>query len=294
MKKSIYLITNQVNGKQYVGQSINPKLRFEQHCNNKTPYRSLIHDAIKKYGKENFTLQILESDIENYNEREIYWISYYNTVSTGYNICEGGESGPILRGLDHGNSMLTQTDLDKIIDLLLNTQQSYLQIANSIGANKRTIMRINNGEAYKQDICYPIRPIVNSSNRAKLTNEEALEIHEWLKYSYLSHGQIAAMYGVEKTVILKIERGETQSYRQDGEEYPLRDYKSSGKPATVDYEQVSAAIELLLTTDYSLYEISSLTQIERPILMKIKDGTAKRFRRKNLEYPLRPNDYSNK
>lgn len=70
MLKSIYKITNTINQKVYIGQSIHPIQRFSEHCYNDTD--SLIHRAIKKYGKENFQFEIIEPDIENYNEREKY------------------------------------------------------------------------------------------------------------------------------------------------------------------------------------------------------------------------------
>ena len=78
MKKSIYKITNLINNKIYIGQSVSPYKRFAQHCINhgvkggKNSDTSLINLAIRKYGKENFSFEIMEEDIENYNEREKY------------------------------------------------------------------------------------------------------------------------------------------------------------------------------------------------------------------------------
>lgn len=71
MIKSIYIIKNKINDKVYVGQSKNPHRRFIQHlCNGNCLLDSLpIHLAINKYGKENFYYEILEKDIENYNEK---------------------------------------------------------------------------------------------------------------------------------------------------------------------------------------------------------------------------------
>ena len=67
--KDIYVITNDINGKQYVGQSINPEKRFLQHKNlaGKDHY-SLLHNAMQKYGTEHFSLKILEHKVKDYNE----------------------------------------------------------------------------------------------------------------------------------------------------------------------------------------------------------------------------------
>ena len=79
MKKDIYLIKNDINKKVYIGQSVDAKNRFAQHKSEArlNTNKMLIHKAIRKYGEEHFSLIILESQIENYDERERYWIQYY-------------------------------------------------------------------------------------------------------------------------------------------------------------------------------------------------------------------------
>lgn len=74
----IYVITNQVNGKQYVGQTSNTiERRFKQHISvaktNKKNRNSPIYHAMRKYGIENFVISELEEcNQEELDEREIY------------------------------------------------------------------------------------------------------------------------------------------------------------------------------------------------------------------------------
>lgn len=69
MEKAIYKITNKTNGRSYIGPSKDPKSRFASHCYKSTTHKSLIGDAIRKYGVENFTFEVLEWT-EEYNDRE--------------------------------------------------------------------------------------------------------------------------------------------------------------------------------------------------------------------------------
>ena len=101
----IYKIENLVNGKKYIGQSTNITKRWQQHLevltqNTETAQLARekpLYAAFIKYGLENFSFQIIE--ICNYNildEREKYWIKYYNSFinaenSQGYNLTIGGE-----------------------------------------------------------------------------------------------------------------------------------------------------------------------------------------------------------
>lgn len=98
MRGFIYKITNTINSKSYIGQTIqNVKERFYQHCAtkcSKAVSNMAIHRAIKKYGKSNFTVEVIEEiDSANLNDRERYWIKYYNSYNNGYNSTKGGQDG---------------------------------------------------------------------------------------------------------------------------------------------------------------------------------------------------------
>ena len=91
----IYIIRNTRNSKVYIGQTkVSIKLRFQNHLSaarNGKDY--VIGKAIRKYGEENFYIELLEEcTIEELNERERYWISYFNSTNNkfGYNISIGG------------------------------------------------------------------------------------------------------------------------------------------------------------------------------------------------------------
>lgn len=84
----IYLTTNNVNGIIYVGL-------YTGKNKNYLGSGKYFKRAVKKYGKENFTKEILEDNINDYDylcEREIYWIKYYDSTNPeiGYNLTSGG------------------------------------------------------------------------------------------------------------------------------------------------------------------------------------------------------------
>ena len=91
----IYIIKNTINNKVYIGQTTNTiQYRFNQHLTNadleyKTGH---LYNAMRKYGKEHFYIEKIEEVAnEKLNEREIYWIDYYDSFNNGYNSTIGGE-----------------------------------------------------------------------------------------------------------------------------------------------------------------------------------------------------------
>ena len=94
----IYLITNKINNKKYVGQTTKTVIkRWEKHCydalNNRDDF--YFHKAIRKYGLENFIIQQLQQgNNEQLDELEIKYIALYNTYyiyGQGYNLTRGGQ-----------------------------------------------------------------------------------------------------------------------------------------------------------------------------------------------------------
>ena len=89
----IYKTTNLVNGKIYIGQKKSDKFLGEQYLGS----GKILKQAITKYGQSNFKVILLE-ECQNkidLNQKEIYWISKYNSINKdlGYNIAECGQGG---------------------------------------------------------------------------------------------------------------------------------------------------------------------------------------------------------
>lgn len=93
----IYVITNKINGKKYVGKTARTiEERWKEHIKNskikKFDKMCPLYSAINKYGIENFTIeQIEECSYEMLNEREKYWINELDTYSKAYNATRGGD-----------------------------------------------------------------------------------------------------------------------------------------------------------------------------------------------------------
>lgn len=102
---NIYCILNVKNGKRYIGQTtLTLQERFKQHVKaalSNTGY--YLHSAMRKYGVDNFTIELLEEcEEELLHSREIYWVSHFKSFGEmGYNLTEGGEGA---RGFHHSES----------------------------------------------------------------------------------------------------------------------------------------------------------------------------------------------
>ncbi len=93
----IYLVTNKITGKQYVGQTTRTiKERWADHCSlTKSKHRSALRSAIAKYGPENFSIEGIDFalSLEELNQKEVDWINKLKTLApSGYNLDSGGKN----------------------------------------------------------------------------------------------------------------------------------------------------------------------------------------------------------
>lgn len=128
----IYKITNLINNKVYIGQTSRTiQERWEQHIRDSQKLKYSLYLAINKYGINNFVIeQIEECPISLLNEKEIYWIKYYNSYKEGYNENLGGG----------GNQKYNQNDIIN----LWESGHSCKEIMEICGCSTTTLTEILN------------------------------------------------------------------------------------------------------------------------------------------------------
>ena len=156
MSIGIYKIENLINHKIYIGQSIHIEKRWQQHC--QPSGNSVIAKAIQKYGKENFTFQILEECSEQeLDRRELFYIQYYNSiVPNGYNVTD------YVNGQRHVYKFYDREILYQIIEDIKNTDLSFQDIAIKYNLDISMIYYLNRGDYHTlEGLTYPLREVKN-------------------------------------------------------------------------------------------------------------------------------------
>lgn len=149
----IYKIENILNNKIYIGQSINIEKRWKAHKkaafdNKATEYEYPLYRAMRKYGVDNFVFDIIE-ECESHilNDREKYWIKYYNSFFNGYNQTLGGDC----------TKREKKEKILKIFYLLENTNMTMLDISKECQISYEMVQGINTGRFWNDGRDYPIR-----------------------------------------------------------------------------------------------------------------------------------------
>lgn len=205
--KGIYKFTNNITKKCYIGQSINLDARYNTHKNqhknlNHHNANSDFYKALREYGFDNFTYEILEQD-ENFtrkqlNELEIYYIDLYDSFLNGYNMNKGGN-------FTSSTKILTENEVQKIKNKLKNSDELLQDIANEFNIASSTMSAINHGKMWREigNYDYPIRPVdkgVGSrgelNSHAKLTDKMVMDIRKL----FVDHS-LTEIYDIYKDVL---------------------------------------------------------------------------------------------
>lgn len=105
----IYKITNLVNGKIYVGQTVRD---LDERIAEHKRHDGIVGRAIKKYGEGNFCFEVIDkaNNIDELNEKEKYWIRFNDCIKpNGYNLCEGGGNTKGYRHREESKRKMSET-----------------------------------------------------------------------------------------------------------------------------------------------------------------------------------------
>lgn len=194
MKGIIYKVTNKINGKIYIGQTIQSlKDRWYRHCAKKSlseaEMNMHIKRAILKYGKENFTIEALEEcDSELLNEREKFCIDYFDSYHNGYNSTEGGQGG--------AKPLQTSGEIQKEVVELYKSGFLLRAIGKEYNIDKTTVKGIL--KAYKM----PLR----TSRTYKLSQEDRGGILDRINNG-ISRKQVMEEYHISKSYLSQLITG---------------------------------------------------------------------------------------
>ena len=204
----IYKITNKITGKSYIGQSVNIATRWAAHKSVSRSYETLdgneLHKDILELGLENFSFEVIEqTSVDKLDQREVYWIQYYDTYYNGYNHTLGGngnvrldykkiqelweqgftskEIAPIIgSSRDTINQALTNLGITTKEKL----ERSKELIKNSIASYKRNVLKINIETNEIIEIFDSVSAAAKSLGVTRATFREGLQKHNNIYKGY--------------------------------------------------------------------------------------------------------------
>lgn len=263
----------------YVGQTKNLKKRHYQHIhesmnNSKNcEYNSVLARGMRKNGADNYELLVLEEcPIDKLDEREKYWIDYYNTFYDGYNCTLGGQ------GVS-GYSLYGDDTIEEIANLLKNSSHTMKAIAEYTNTSLTTVCLINQGEC-RQDILknynFPIRERVVDKQIKKFWS-----IVDKILNTDLSLREIAEQTDSRYEYVRRINKGDVR--RQSSLSYPLR--RVHRRNNFDNPELIQNIIYDIQYSDLSLTDIANKYNASKTAITNINQGHT--YKQNNVHYPLR-------
>lgn len=259
MKKEIYIIRNKINDKVYIGQAINSAFRWSGHksCARRAKHCIVIDQAMRDLGIDNFWYEVIEAT-EDYDNRERYWIDYYNCMlPNGYNKLNGGDGAQ--SGVNSANALIRDEDiLFNIYDDLQYTNEKLKDIALKYDVSLRIISSINRGTAYKNsNFIYPLRARAADDTDSLDIESIILDLTE----TKISYRQLAKKYNTSTYILQEINKG--NKFYMPEYSYPLR---------VKDDSTIIKIKQMLRKTTLSMHEIGWRCEVSYTKVAQINNG----------------------
>lgn len=288
---AIYKIENLINHKVYIGKtSRQVDIRWNEHIRESLHEQDNIpiHNAIRKYGLENFNFQVLEDNIleDELNKKEKEYIEKYNSLShdNGYNVTTGGDGG-------RTSSKLTEIQAEEIIQMLQdkNNLLSLNDIGEKYGISGSVVRAINLGNSWKKDnLTYPLRNY--STTGLTLTRDIYADIVNDILYSELPLKKIQEKYNLSESQLFAINQGQ---YCYNGKHkyyegiyegsFPIR---PDTRVKTPEEEFIPIFHDVLFTSD-SMAKIGQKYGVQGNTIQYITTGKRRKELTKQFLVPMR-------
>lgn len=212
----LYLITNNINGKKYVGISNNYKTRWKYHKRNRIEtskeYDKVLYRAFRKYGMNNFEFTLLATKLPTRlaKQLEIHLIKDLRTLSHehGYNVTEGGDhTGQ--SGERNRNASLSEEQAKDII-----TRRENKEPFISVYADYKHILQRSGMESIWLGTTWKhLQPtVITKLHAAKLLSEKQVrEIRKLAAEKKLSYPKIAKLYNISAALVCNIHKRKSYS-----------------------------------------------------------------------------------
>lgn len=233
----IYMYENKINHKKYIGQSTNIERRKREHFCWPSPY-SRFDMELRAIGEKEFIFTILEEcSVDQLDNREKYWIEFYNTIQEGYNLTPGGQS---YRGAENPAAKLTEDEVKQIIILLEEHRLSNGEISDKFRVCRNTIDLINRCKTwchlhnYKNNIRneniaiseHPHSAFGGENNgTAIVTEEKVLYVISLLEIDNRSLAQISRDENISLNILYDINRCKTWKYLHNYKKNIRKEYR---------------------------------------------------------------------
>lgn len=290
----IYKYTNLQTGYSYIGQTNNLQKRYNGHKSEAfnpkaSGYWLPFHCAIRKYGLENFTYEVLEEIAEGesqsfIDEREKFFIEYYQTLISqkGYNVTVGGEGCPkpplSYEEKLQRSKLFTGEEIQDIQQRLINDEEFDKIEAIYAPRLKRTfLVNINTGtNFFNPDFDYPLK----KNSKSKFSQKEIQDIKNMIRRG-TKYADIKEKYNISSSGFLS--QINTGAYFFDpNETYPLNN-KIGNKAQNEIW--VDAIRQDILQTSLSLKDIAKKHNRSYSTVKNICAGRS--HKKASLTYPLR-------
>jgi group I intron endonuclease len=225
----VYKITNLVNGKVYIGKTNDIQGRWKEHIdyahNSNRKSNRALHNAIYKYGIDNFSIEEIENvESEDWSfEREKYWIAEYKTnickygSQFGYNLTDGGEGSSGFKHSDETKQKMSEAHTgnknhfygkkhtESIKNILSEQKKSYYKSNKSyfIGQKHSEESKKKNSDSHLG------MNIGEKCANSKLKTDQVIYIKILIKQKDKTNAEIGKLFGVTGECISNIRCGKT-------------------------------------------------------------------------------------